>query len=193
MTRTSLRSGLARLALGSAITGLAAWLVPGAWAQTAQPAQTTSADFERQQGFITVVVNHVNDVLGTENLPVADGGGVEAGVFVTATMDEVQIFDRPAAGLQQGRVADPTIAAECISGCPAVLYDAFQRAWLEAAIESTTFTVDIPARVVLAVHHDLPAQTLLQIAYAAAETRPVGTSTRLHGTPGKQPAPDEHA
>ena len=173
MTRTSLRSGLARLALGSAITGLAAWLVPGAWAQTAQPAQTTSADFERQQGFITVVVNHVNDVLSTENLPVADGGGVEAGVFVTATMDEVQIFDRPAAGLQQGRVADPTIAAECISGCPAVLYDAFQRAWLEAAIESTTFTVDIPARVVLAVHHDLPAQTLLQIAYAAAETRPV--------------------
>lgn len=162
------------LGLGAAALGLASWVGAQAFAQPqTQPTRATSADFERQQGFVTVVVNHVNDVLGTELLPVGDGGGVELGVFVTATMEEIQIFDHSAAKLSQGRVTDPTVAAECESGCPAVFYDGFQRAWLEAAVESTTFAVEIPLRVVLAVHRDLPAETLLQVAYAAAETRPV--------------------
>lgn len=167
MRRTSFR-----FVLGAAALGLIGWLGARAWAQPSQTT-TTSADFERQQGFVTVVVNHVNDVLGTDLIPVANGGGVELGVLVTVTMDQVQIYDHSAAALSQGRMSDPTVAAECVSGCPAVLYDAFQRTWLEAAVESTTFAVDIPPRVVLAVHHDLPAQTLLQVAYAAAETRPV--------------------
>ena len=88
-------------------------------------------------------------------------------------MDDLLIFDQPAAKLQGGRTADPTIAAECRSECPAAFYDAFQRTWLEAAIESTTFAVEIPQRVVMAVHRELPAATLLQVVYAAAETRPV--------------------
>ncbi len=147
----------------------------GATAVRAQPSldAPSNSGFERLQGFNTVVINHVNDTLGTELLPVGNGGGIEPGIFVTVTMDEVQVFDHVAAPLQQGVVADPTIAAECISGCPAVLYDAFQRSWLEAAVESTTFAVEIPQRVLLAAHRELPAATLLQVAYAAAETRPV--------------------
>lgn len=172
--RAICRLGVPTLLAGvvaSLAAGLALWSGAVAWAGPSPAA--TSADFERQQGFVTVVVNHVNDALGTELLPVADGGGVELGVLVTVTMDQVQIFDHSAAVLQQGRVTDEAIAAECLSGCPAVLFDAFQRTWLEAAVESTTFAVEIPSRVVLAVHRDLPAQTLLQVAYAAAETRPV--------------------
>jgi hypothetical protein len=128
---------------------------------------------ERLQGFTTVVVNHVNDAMGTELLPVAEGGGVETGVLVTVTMDALQIFDQDAAALKEGRPVDPTIAAECASGCPAAFYDAFGRSWLAAAVESTAFAVEIPSRVLLAAHRELPAATLLQVAYAAAETRPV--------------------
>ncbi|MCX4243702.1 hypothetical protein [Paraliomyxa miuraensis] len=142
-------------------------------ATPAGTSQSSRADFERLQGFSTIVINHVNDVLGTEQLPVADGGGLEPGMFVTATLEQVQIYDHAVAPLQQGRLADSTIAAECDSGCPAAFYDAFQRTWLESAVESSAFAVEIPARVLLAVHRDLPASTLLQIAYAASETRPV--------------------
>lgn len=162
---------------GLALAGLVALLGPQVRAQPAKqstPAATSARDpLERLQGFTTVVVNHVNDTLGTENLPVASGGGVEPGVFVTVSLDEVQIFDQRVAELSQGKAADATIAAECESGCPAAFYDAFGRSWLEAAVESTAFAVEIPTRVLLAVHRELPAATLLQLAYAAAETRPV--------------------
>ena len=144
--------------------------------QTTTTMPTTGSDrarLERLQGFTTVVVNHVNDAMGSDQLPTADGGGIEAGMLVTATLDRVEVFDRRVAPLQQGRVVDTTIAAECRSSCPAVLYDAFGRSWLESAVESSTFAVEIPTRVLLAVHRDLPAATFLQVAYAAAETRPV--------------------
>ena len=154
--------------------GLGSWLA--GWAVGAQPSNSDPqrpAEFERLQGFSTVVVNHVNDTLGTDKLPVANGGGVEPGMLVTVGMERLQIFDHDVAKLSAGRVSDTTIAAECSSGCPATLYDAFQRSWLEAAVESTAFAVEIPQRVLLAVHRDLPADSLLQIAYAVAETRPV--------------------
>jgi hypothetical protein len=140
----------------------------------AQPGQSDQrGQLERLQGFTTVVINHVNDAMGTELLPVSDGGGVEAGVLVTVTLDALQIFDQDAAPLKDGRPVDSTIAAECQSGCPAAFYDVFQRSWLAAAVESTSFAVEIPARVLFAVHRELPAATFLQAAYAAAETRPV--------------------
>lgn len=158
---------------GLLVTGLWAWL--GVAEGRAEPTTTnqTPAQLERLQGFTTVVVNHINDGMGTELLPVADGGGVEAGMLVTVTMDEMQIYDRDVAALRDGRPADETIAAECQSGCPAGFYDAFSGAWLEAAVESTAFAVEVPSRVLLAVNRELPAATLLQVAYAAAETRPV--------------------
>lgn len=152
------------------------WLSSSAAAPAAPPGAEATDDragFERLQGLTTVIVNHVNDAMGTEHLPVASGGGVEPGMLVTITPTFVQIFDRTIAALEQGRPIDPTIAAECASGCPAVLYDGFGRGWLEAAVESTSFAVEIPARVLLAAHGDVPAATLLAVAYAAAETRPV--------------------
>lgn len=153
------------------VMGLGLWF----GAVQAQPSAQAPPpkQFERLQGFSTVVVNHVNDALGTEQLPVANGGAVEPGLFVTLTMDQLQVYDHGMVPLQAGRVADTTIAAECVSGCPATFFDAFQRSWLEAAVESTSFAVEIPQRVLMAVHRELPAETFLQAAYAASETRPV--------------------
>ncbi len=148
-------------------------LLLGVASADAQPPSNEAAQFERLQGFSTVVINHVNSTFGTELLPVTSGGGVEPGVFVSITLDKVQIFDRDAAALHSGRVADPTVAAECESGCPAALFDAFQEQWLELAVESSTFAVEIPTRVLLAAHRELPAATVLQVAYAAAETHPI--------------------
>jgi hypothetical protein len=139
---------------------LATWMAPG-------------DGFEQLRGFSTVVVNHVNDALGTENLPSGIGVTVEPGVFVTMPLDRMQIWDQDVLRLEQGRLTDGTVASECASGCPAAFYDVFQRVWLELAVEAATFNVEIPARVLFAPHHDTPATTILQAAYAAAETRPV--------------------
>jgi hypothetical protein len=125
------------------------------------------------RGFSTVVINHVNDVLGTENLPSAIGVPIEPGVLVTITPDRMQIFDHDVTALQGGRLADSTRAAECRSGCPAVFYDIFQHVWVEHAVEASTFGVRIPTRIVFAAHHDTPAETIVHAAYAASETRPV--------------------
>jgi len=146
---------LATLALAATI-----WMAPG-------------DGFEQLAGFSTVVVNHVNDALGTENLPVGVGVTVEPGVFVTMPLDRMQIWDTDVLRLEQGRLTDTTGASECASGCPAAFFDAFQRTWLELAVEASTFNVEIPARVLFAPHHETPAVTILQAAYAAAETRPV--------------------
>lgn len=136
-------------------------------------AGVTQQQFERLQGFSTVLLNHVSKALGTDNLPNAVGLPVEPGVFVTVTADRVQIFDQDVVELSQGRLADTTAADECRSACPAAFFDAFQQSWLEAAIESTVHAVEIPQRVLIAAHSETPAQTMLALAYAAAESRPV--------------------
>ncbi len=132
---------------------------------------------ERVAGFSTVVINHVNRSIGTESMPVGQGVSVEPGVFVTLGMDRLQVFDHDAAGLNAGLVTDGTRAPECRSGCPAVLFDAFQYEWLKMAVEASYLAVRIPTRVLFASHTDVPAQTLIMAAYAAAETRPSAVPT----------------
>lgn len=170
-----MRTSSRRFRMMGALVGASLALGMGVLAVQAQPADDASErpQAERLQGFSTVVINHVNEVMGTEQLPVGNGGALEPGVLVTVAMDRVQVFDRGVIPLQAGLLGDSTVAGECVSGCPAVFYDALQRTWLEAAVESTAFAVEVPQRVLLAVHRDIPAGTLLQVAYAAAETRPV--------------------
>lgn len=133
--------------------------------------------FERITNFSNVVVNHVNASIGTESLPVGSGLAVEPGVFVTIGRNKLQVFDRDAAILQDGLVTDGTVAEECKSNCPAVLFDAFQYEWLKMAVESSYLDIDIATRVIFAASADVPAQTLLMSAYAAAETRPGAVPT----------------
>lgn len=131
----------------------------------------------RQSGFTSVVINHLNRTLGTENLPSANGGPVDPGVFVTLTMNGMQIYDFDVVPLQNGVIPDATPAPECASGCPAAFFDLFQYHWLKMAVESATMGVEIPTIVAFGADPNLPVQTLLQVAYAAAETRPVAPPT----------------
>jgi len=146
-----------------------------------QPADDSGSvatlSLDRITNFTNVVVNHVNQSIGTESLPVGSGLTVDPGVFVTIGMNELQVFDHDAAALQGGLVTDGTVAPECESGCPAVLYDAFQYEWLKMAVEASYLDIDIATRVLFAAHADVPAQTLLMTAYAAAETRPGAVPT----------------
>ncbi|MBL4683185.1 MAG: hypothetical protein JKY37_01235 [Nannocystaceae bacterium] len=133
----------------------------------------THREFERLQGYSTVVLNHVSDRLGTDNLPNAAGLPVEPGIFVTVLLDRLQIYDRDIVGLNAGRLDQAVAAHECVSGCALTFYDAFQETWLEAAIESSVHAVEIPQRVLFAAHEQVPARSVVDLAYAAAETRPV--------------------
>lgn len=132
---------------------------------------------DRITNFATVVVNHINNSIGTEALPVGVGGQVDPGVFVTIGSDRLQVFDHDSAKLSGGLVTDNTVATECRSGCPAVLFDAFQYEWLKMAVEASYLDVEIPTRVLLAAASDVPASTLIFAAYAAAETRPGAVPT----------------
>jgi hypothetical protein len=127
---------------------------------------------ERLSGYSSVILNHVNRALGDEHLPVGNGLLVEPGVFVTLGLDRLFVFDQEQMKLQNGRVADRTVAPECVSRCAAQLYDAFQYEWLKLAVESAALSVDIPVTVHFAAHQRLPATTLIEAAYAISETRP---------------------
>jgi hypothetical protein len=128
-------------------------------------------------GFSSVVVHHVNRVMGTEHLPAGQGQVVQPGIFVVLSLESMQIFDRDVAALERGRVVDRTTARECRSQCPAAFFDSFKAHWLQAAVESSSFGVGLPSRVSFAAHADLPTQTLFEAAYAAAETRPIQPPT----------------
>lgn len=141
------------------------------------PSDRVAPVLDRITNFSSVVVNHVNTTIGTEALPVGTGTRVEPGVFVTIGMNELHVFDHVAARLQNGKVTDVAVAPECRSGCPAVFYDAFQYEWLRMAIEASYLEIDIATRVSFAAAADVPAQTLLTAAYAAAETRPGAVPT----------------
>jgi hypothetical protein len=136
-----------------------------------------TGSLDRITNFSSVVVNHVNTAIGTEALPVGVGTRVEPGVFVTIGMNELQVFDNTVATLQSGNVTDGTLAPECRSGCPAVLFDGFQYEWLKMAVEASYLDIDIATRVLFAAAADVPAHTLLMSAYAAAESRPGAVPT----------------
>jgi len=138
-----------------------------------EPSQETQKAFEELEGFKTVLISHINAVLGSEHLPSAMGLPVEPGVFVTVTKERVQVFDRNVATLQGGRLMDRTAAAACKSGCPALFFNAFAQSWEKLSFEATGLALEIPTRVLLAADAELPALTLVEVAYAAAETRPV--------------------
>ena len=128
---------------------------------------------ESAAGFSTAVISHVNRVLGSERLPVARGAIVQPGVFITVGLERLHVFDREVSRLEAGRLSDTTIAGECVSKCPAAFFDVFQDTWLRLAVESSSLAVEIPERVLFAVDSRLPVQTLLQLAYAASESRPI--------------------
>ena len=123
--------------------------------------------------FAPVLSQHLEKVLGVRNLPSGMGMPVGPGVFVTITPQRVQIFDANVATLTGGRAQDPQPSPDCKTGCPAVFFDALQRAWMDLAIEARGLQLEVPEQVLLAGHRDVPASTVVELAYAAAESRPI--------------------
>jgi hypothetical protein len=127
----------------------------------------------RISGFSNIVINHVNRTIGSESLPSANGIAVEPGVFVTLGMEGLQVYDHDVIVLQGGQVTDRTASPQCVSGCPAALYDAFALEWLRMSVEGATLALEVPTRVHIAADARVPVSTFLDAAYAASESRPV--------------------
>lgn len=124
------------------------------------------------QGFDAVLLTQINAVFGSENLPLANGGSVEPGVYVTVSPQQVLIFDEKIIDLQGAVVPPGPASRECKSGCKTSLWSPFRRVWLRALEEATTHVLELPGRVLFAAEASVPAKTLVELAYAAAETRP---------------------
>lgn len=143
------------------------------------PAAPSIADLIRAQatpeflqGFNTILLTQINAIFGSENLPVANGGPVQPGIYVTVSPDDLLIFDSKAGEIHDGLVAPGPASRECMSGCRASLWSAFRQVWLQALEEAQLLALDIPNRILFAVEASVPAKTLVELAYAAAETRP---------------------
>lgn len=142
--------------------------------------------FESLKGFNTAAISQINRVVGSENLPLAMGLPVEPGVYVAISPERISIFDKNVATVSNGAVNDPQAAefdsgkfgdgvgGECKSGCSRLVFDAFHATWRSLVNESRTLGVDMPVRVLLAANASLPARLLVDTAYAATESRPVG-------------------
>lgn len=139
-------------------------------------AQLVQADAggETLQGFDAVLLMQINALFGSENLPIANGGTVEPGVYVTISPQQALIFDEKILDLQAGVVPPGPASRECKSGCKSSLWSPFRRMWLQALEEAQTFALEVPARVLFAAEASVPAKTVIELAYAAAETRPSG-------------------
>lgn len=147
--------------------------------QTELPAPPSLADLIRAQttpevlqGFDTVLLTQINAIFGSEFLPVANGGPVEPGIYVTVSPQQLLIFDTKVGDLQAGVVPPGPASRECQSGCKASLWSAFRTVWLRSLEEAQTFVLEVPTRVLFAVEASVPGKTLVELAYAAGETRP---------------------
>lgn len=129
---------------------------------------------ETLQGFDTILLTQINAIFGSENLPVANGGPVEPGIYVTVSPQQLLIFDTKVGDLADGQVPASPASRECKSGCKASLWSPFRRVWLRCLEEAQTYVLEIPVRVLFAVEASVPAKTLVELAYAAGETRPGG-------------------
>ena len=127
---------------------------------------------EMLQGFDTVLLTQINAIFGSENLPVANGGPVQPGIYVTISPQQLLIFDAKVGDLDGGVVPPGPSSRECKSGCKVLLWSAFRQVWLRSLEEAQSFVLEIPVRVLFAAEASVPAATIVEVAYAAAETRP---------------------
>jgi hypothetical protein len=145
---------------------------PGKPVAPAEP--DPDAGGETLQGFDTILLTQINALFGSENLPLANGGPIEPGVYVSVSPQQVLIFDDKIIDLQAGVVPPGPASRECKSGCKSSLWSPFRQMWLRALEEALSYTLEVPTRVLFAAEASVPAKTIIELAYAAAETRPSG-------------------
>ncbi len=129
-------------------------------------------EVEVLQGLDSVILTQVNALFGSELLPVANGAGVEPGVYAIVSPQQLLIFDQKIAELEGGVLPSGSASRECKSGCQVVLWNGFRNTWLQLSEEAQAFAIEIPTAVMIAAESSVPAHTVVEIAYAAAETRP---------------------
>lgn len=127
---------------------------------------------ETLQGFDTVVLTQINALFGSENLPLANGSSLQPGIYVAVSPQQVLLFDEKIMDLQGGLVPPGPASRECKSGCKTSLWSPFRHVWLRALEEAQTYVLEVPGRVLFGAEASVPAKTLVELAYAAAETRP---------------------
>ena len=127
---------------------------------------------ETLQGFDSLLLTQINVLFGSENLPIANGTAPEPGMYLTLTSDQVLVFDQKIIDLQDSVVPPGPASRECKSGCKASLWSPLRRFWLQALEESQTYSLSMPSRVLFGAEASVEARTLIEVAYAAAETRP---------------------
>ncbi|MFO7566800.1 MAG: hypothetical protein R6X02_29425 [Enhygromyxa sp.] len=148
-------------------------------AELALPAAPSLADLIRAQvapeilqGFDTILLTQINAIFGSESLPLASGGPVEPGIYVTVSPQQLLVFDAKVSDMKDGLVPPGPASRECKSGCKALLWSGFRQVWLRSLEEAQAYALEVPVRVLFAVEASVPAQTLVELAYAAGETRP---------------------
>lgn len=127
---------------------------------------------EPLHGFPAVVAGQLKNTLGADALPTGQGTPLVGGMLVTIDPRQVQIFDHEAFPLvspDEGRTS-----TACQSGCASSYFQQFQWAWLRAAVESASLGTEISTTVHVAAHRETPARAVIEVAYAVAESRPVG-------------------
>lgn len=123
-------------------------------------------------GLDTVILTQINATFGSEKLPLGNGAAVEAGMYVVVSPQNLTIYDQPLTELQGGALPESPASRECKSGCSQLLWTGFRNAWLQLDEESAYFGVEVPGRVMIGAEASVPASTVVEVAYAAAETRP---------------------
>lgn len=136
-------------------------------------------EVEVLQGLDTVILSQINSLFGSELLPLANGGAVEPGVYAIVSPQQLLIFDQKISDLEGGTLPAGPASRECKSGCQVVLWNGFRNAWLQLIEEAQSYAIEIPTRVMIAAEASVPAHTVIEVAYAAAETRPGGISPNL--------------
>ncbi len=156
--------------LGPALAALLSLLAP---APSREAAPTTERGFDRLPGFTELVGAYADATVGVDGLPRGTGSALERGLLLAIGTDRVWAFEREIGALQNRMFAERDGAPECRGHCPASLFLAMRSMWLSLAIESTQRSVEIPARIAVLAHREIPARTMLQATYAAAASRPV--------------------
>ena len=141
---------------------------------------TRESTFENLEGFSALVLKQVENLFGSQHLPSGMGTPVEPGVYVTLSTDKLAIFDHELPLLKEGKLADPTIAEDCLSECPLAFYSAFRRVWLGLNEEAHAIGVDSPSRILWGIEAKLPARTFLAAVYASSESWLGGSVPRLY-------------
>ena len=143
-----------------------------ATANLQNPIDDARKTYEQLEGFKGVVVKQINKIFGTDRLPAANGFPVEPGVYLTLGANQLTIFDRVGAAVTGGSPTDTTVAAECQSGCSRSFFDPMRVTWLDMIKEGAAIGDEAPNRVLIAGDAAIPARSFVDLAYAAAESKP---------------------